>query len=66
MLVTPELSGNTNEDAEIFSKEGYGVDDDNDPDPEISPHLLQSMTSLRIMSGDLDLHFMTLLRSEES
>ena len=36
-LVTPELSDNTNEDVVILRKEGYVVDDDNDPAPENIP-----------------------------
>ena len=52
LLVTPELSDNMNKDVAISRKEGYGVDNGNDPAPEISPHLLQRMTRLRIKSGD--------------
>ena len=37
MLVTPELSDNTNKDVARLRKEGYGVDDDNDPAPENIP-----------------------------
>ena len=33
MLVTPELSDNTNEGVARLRKEGYGVDDDKDPSP---------------------------------
>ena len=33
-LVTPELSGNTNKDVAILRKEGYRVDDNNEPAPE--------------------------------
>ena len=33
-LVTPELSDDMNEDVARMRKEGYGVDDDNDPAPE--------------------------------
>ena len=36
-LVTPELSDNTNKDVARLRKEGYGVDDDNDPAPENIP-----------------------------
>ena len=53
-LVTPELPDNTNKDVAILRKEGYRVDDDNNTDPKISPHLLQRMMRLRIMSGDPD------------
>ena len=37
MLVTPELPDNTNKDVAILRKEGYGVDDDNDPAPKNVP-----------------------------
>ena len=37
LLVTPELSDNTNKDVARLSKEGYGVDKDNDPAPENIP-----------------------------
>ena len=36
-LVTPKLSDNTNKDTARFRKEGYRVDDDNDPAPENIP-----------------------------
>ena len=36
-LVTLELSDNTNQDVTRLMKEGYGVDDDNDPAPENTP-----------------------------
>ena len=36
-LVTQELSANTIKDFEKFRKEGYGVDDDNEPYPENTP-----------------------------
>ena len=37
LLVTPELSDNTNKYVAILRKEGYGVDNDNDPAPENTP-----------------------------
>ena len=37
LLVTPELSDNTNKDVTISRKEGYGVDNGNDPAPENIP-----------------------------
>ena len=37
MLVTPELSDNTNQDVVRLRKEEYGVDNDNDPAPENIP-----------------------------
>ena len=37
LLVTPELSDNTNKDVAISRKEGYGVDNGNDPAPENIP-----------------------------
>ena len=37
LLVTPELSDNTNEDVAILRKGGYGVDEDNDPAPKNIP-----------------------------
>ena len=36
-LVTPELSDNTNEGFARLRKEGYGVEDDNEPAPENTP-----------------------------
>ena len=36
-LVTPELSENTHEDVARLRKDGYVVDDDNDPAPENIP-----------------------------
>ena len=36
-LVTPELSDNTNEDVVRLRREGYKVDNDNDPAPENIP-----------------------------
>ena len=33
-LVTLELSDNTNKDVVKLRKEGYGVENNNDPDPE--------------------------------
>ena len=53
-MATSELSDNTNEDVATLRKEGYRVDENNDPAPEISPHLLQRMTSLRILIRDPD------------
>jgi len=36
-LVTPDLSDNTNKDVARLRKEGYGVDDDNNPAPKNIP-----------------------------
>ena len=53
-LVTPELSDNTNNGVAILRKDEYRVKNDNDPVPEKTPHLLQRMTMLRIVSADSD------------
>ena len=37
LLITPELSDNTNKDVAILRKEGYRVDEDNGPAPENIP-----------------------------
>ena len=37
MLVTPEISDNTNKDVAILRKDGYGVDENKNPSPENIP-----------------------------